>query len=60
MALRTLAVGALSLAMAMAQSPPPPCSLNGEMQGGKCVCDRPWTGPECSTLQFKPIAVPQG
>ena len=23
----------------------PPCSLNGDLRGGKCVCDKPWSGP---------------
>jgi len=36
------------------------CSLNGEKKGGACVCDKPWSGPECSTLNFKPVTFPQG
>jgi len=44
--------------------PPPPvpaCSLNGAKNAaGVCVCDRPWSGPECSTMNFKPVTFPQG
>ena len=44
------------LAIALAQGPAPPaCSLNGELQGGTCVCDKPWSGPQCSTMNFKPV-----
>merc|ERR1719223_630578 len=39
---------------------PPECSLNGEKKGGVCVCDKPWSGPECSTMNFKPVTFPQG
>ena len=38
----------------------PPCSLNGELVGGSCVCDKPWTGPDCSSLSFQPVTFPQG
>lgn len=47
-------------------APPPPCSaaidcsLNGECQGGTCVCAAPWTGPQCERMRFKPVAFPQG
>lgn len=38
----------------------PPCSLNGDLIGHVCVCDPPWSGPECATLNFKPVSFPQG
>ena len=39
----------------------PDCSLNGEKNAaGTCVCDKPWSGPVCSTLNFKPVTFPQG
>ena len=47
-------------------SPPPPskapaCSLNGvPSTQGSCTCDKPWSGPECSQLNFKPVIFPQG
>jgi len=25
-----------------------------------CVCDKPWSGPDCSTMNFKPVTFPQG
>ena len=28
------------------------CSLNGACQGGVCVCESPWGGPACETLQY--------
>ena len=33
------------------------CSLNGVCTNGTCVCDRPWSGPECGVLSFKPAPV---
>ena len=30
------------------------CSLNGACTGGECVCDKPWGGPGCGVLQYKP------
>ena len=44
-------------ALGIAQGPsPPPCSLNGELQSGKCACDKPWSGPQCSIMNFKPVS----
>ena len=28
------------------------CSLNGVCTAAACVCDKPWSGPSCSTLAF--------
>lgn len=50
---------ALQLVAALSATPPP-CSLNGELVGGSCVCDKPWSGAECSTLNFLPVTFPQG
>jgi len=37
------------------------CSLNGERQvDATCICDKPWSGPRCETMNFKPVAFPQG
>lgn len=30
------------------------CSLNGELKGESCVCDRPWHGDNCEMMRFKP------
>lgn len=30
------------------------CSLNGICDGGACACDKPWGGPRCGVLQYKP------
>lgn len=30
------------------------CSLNGLCTSGFCVCDKPWGGPGCGVLQYKP------
>lgn len=49
-----------ALATAGSAPTPPDCSLNGEKRGGVCVCDKPWSGPDCSTLNFKPVTFPQG
>lgn len=38
----------------------PSCSLNGALVGGRCVCDKPWTGPQCATMMFQPVTFPQG
>ena len=43
-----------------AATAPPPCSLNGELVNGACKCDAPWSGPECATMNFKPVTFPQG
>lgn len=53
---------ALHVALALARGQSPPCSLNGELAGSSptCVCDKPWTGPECSVIDFKPVTFPQG
>ena len=32
------------------------CSLNGECQSGKCVCDAAWLGEACDTLALLPSA----
>lgn len=51
------------LASARAQAEPP-CSLNGKAStvNGKasCVCDKPWSGALCETMNFKPATYPQG
>jgi hypothetical protein len=40
------------------------CSLNGICDivnfGAKCTCDKPWSGPKCDLLNFKPVQFPQG
>lgn len=33
------------------------CSLAGECKDGVCVCDKPWTGSDCSQLSFKPAPI---
>ena len=43
--------------LARAPVPEPPCSLNGELRGGSCVCDSGWTGPKCGQLAL--LAAPQ-
>ena len=30
------------------------CSLNGVCRQNSCVCDTPWSGPGCATLDFEP------
>ena len=32
------------------------CSLNGKLTAGKCVCDPPWSGPRCGTVDVWPLA----
>lgn len=40
---------------------PPPCSLNGVLDAkDDCDCDAPWSGPDCSTMNFNPVRFPQG
>jgi hypothetical protein len=60
MKLPAIALLALLGSLAAAAPSPPDCSLNGEKKGGACVCDKPWSGPECSTMNFKPVTFPQG
>ena len=38
------------------------CSLNGQCNrsSGACMCDKPWVGPACETMQFKPVSFPSG
>ena len=38
------------VAEAAAHSQTPPCSLNGELRDGRCVCDKPWSGPSCARI----------
>jgi hypothetical protein len=52
---------AMNVAQATPLVPPPPppateppCSLNGELRGGACVCDKGWTGPKCGQLDLLP------
>ena len=33
------------------------CTLSGECVGGRCVCDKPWTGDRCSQLKLKPASL---
>jgi hypothetical protein len=49
-----------SLAPSLAAVNRPPCSLNGALIDGVCMCDKPWSGHDCSTLNFHPVAFPQG
>ena len=54
--------GLLSLAAASADQAPVhgggackasfDCSLNGACTGGACVCESPWSGAACETLQY--------
>ena len=34
-----------------------PCSLNGYLRQGRCVCDPGWRGPECDALATAPSRV---
>jgi hypothetical protein len=52
---------AMNVAQATPLAPPPPppateppCSLNGELRGGACVCDKGWTGPKCGQFDLLP------
>ena len=37
------------------------CSLNGALvPSGACQCRKPWRGPRCELLGFRPAALPQG
>jgi hypothetical protein len=47
---------ALLVAGAAAAIPIPPCSLNGELSGGACVCDPGWSGAACHILDLAPAA----
>uniref|UniRef100_A0A7S4HQM8 EGF-like domain-containing protein n=1 Tax=Odontella aurita TaxID=265563 RepID=A0A7S4HQM8_9STRA len=39
----------------------PPCSLNGALDdSGICICDAPWSGSDCSVMDFEPLSFPQG
>lgn len=39
----------------------PPCSLNGELNSEDiCICEKPWTGPDCGILRSVPLRFPQG
>jgi hypothetical protein len=42
----------LLLAAVSATTPTAPqdCSLNGEFTANACVCDKPWSGADCSQL----------
>ena len=34
-----------------------PCSLNGELKSGACVCDPGWSGAKCNALAVAPSHV---
>ena len=53
--LRSAALTCALCALAHSQ-PIPPCSLNGELVGGACVCDPGWSGVACHTLDLLPAA----
>ena len=36
------------------------CNLNGACEGGACVCDRGWTGANCSALNLQPARARAG
>lgn len=40
----------------------PQCSLNGalDVEDGNCLCDAPWSGSDCSVMNFRPVSFPQG
>ena len=43
------------LEAALPATPPPPCSLNGDLQpDGSCVCDLGWSGQVCNNLLLSP------
>lgn len=59
----TLFLGRMTNGVTSLQKSPqrPPCSLNGALDANDdCVCDAPWSGPDCSTMNFKPVRFPQG
>ena len=43
-----------------APTPAPPCSLNGVLVNGTCVCDAPWSDENCETMTFTPVRFPNG
>eukprot|EP01063_Lacrimia_lanifica_P035701 TRINITY_DN688_c1_g1_i1.p1 TRINITY_DN688_c1_g1~~TRINITY_DN688_c1_g1_i1.p1 ORF type:complete len:349 (+),score=139.78 TRINITY_DN688_c1_g1_i1:42-1088(+) len=51
-----LLTGAAAAAAAAGCTRDEDCSLNGvcNVATGACACDRPWTGPSCGVLAFKP------
>ena len=52
-----LATMALLLAARSAVQGGEPCSLNGELKSGACVCDPGWSGAKCSALAVAPSYV---
>lgn len=57
MVLTTRAISAtLLVAVVIAQPSLPPCSLNGQLTNGSCVCLPGWTGETCRTLDLLPAA----
>jgi hypothetical protein len=54
----SLSSGAGVLSSAAQPPAPPPCSLNGLLQNGKCVClnNSGWTGSTCNSLSLLPAA----
>ena len=64
--MRAVQVGVLPLLVccgavaAAAVHVPPPCAddfdcgFNGACESGTCRCDKPWTGPQCSTIALAP------
>ena len=52
-----LATMALLLAARSAAQGGEPCSLNGELKSGACVCDPGWSGAKCSALAVAPSYV---
>jgi hypothetical protein len=38
------------------------CSLNGNcsLATKTCLCNKPWSGPSCAEMRFKPVMFPQG
>jgi hypothetical protein len=38
------------------------CSLNGKCSSATktCACNKPWSGPSCAEMRFKPVTFPQG
>ena len=59
-----LAASALLLLVASANNDGeiPNCSLKGDKnEHSTCMCDKPWTGPDCCTLDIIPVSsFPQG